>query len=240
METRTRHLRDSFLESSEAFISEITNFLQDTKRVKQLIINAYRNDPSLIKNALQKQSKGINLTAPIREVLYEIVSVNMPTILNQFEPSLKIIADLFTKELPKIVASAIKKGHVKALREPNANEVRNEKYHKLRWMLYVFAGDDLILGDCGVIFEVDSPRVYKTFWENSDKLKRVFLPISGKHLVIGSQIIENPSLELKVINRAISECSREFFISKNKTDDLKNLQSSIGDNDYLLTNQEVN
>jgi hypothetical protein len=125
------------------------------------------------------------------------------------------------------------------LKENSVHEVRKEKYQRLQWKVYVFERDDLILGDCGVIFEVDSSRRFKTFWEEVDKLKGVFLPISSKYLIIGSQIVENLSLELKTINRAIAECSREFFISKNSGYEFQNLQSMIGTNSHLMTNEEI-
>lgn len=239
MEIRTRHLRDSFLESSDAFVSEFIDFLRDTTSVKQFLLSEFQNKPSLIKNALESQLKGKSLPSNVKKRLYKIVSANVPNFLKQFEPYINLFADYLAEELPKRIPNALKDGHLRALKENSVHEVRKEKYQRLQWKVYVFEQDDLILGDCGVIFEVDSSRRFKTFWEEVDKLKGVFLPISSKHLIIGSQIVENLSLELKTINRAIAECSREFFISKNSGYEFQNLQSMIGTNSHLMTNEEI-
>ena len=236
LEIRTQHVRNSFHESFDAFASEFIHFLRNTESGKQLLLNNFKNDPSIIKNALEKQLKGQYLPPYMKDIVFEIALQSMPYFLDQY---LNPLVDYFARELPKIIPSALKDGHLRALKENSTYEVRKEKYQKLCWKVYVFEQDDLILGDCGVIFEVDSSRRFKTFWENNDKLKAVFSPISGKHLIVGTQVTEHLSLDLNKINRVIAECSREFFISGNKTNKLQNLQTIIGTNSYLLTDEEI-
>jgi hypothetical protein len=101
MEIRTRHLRDSFLESSDAFVSEFIGFLRDTKSVKQFLLSEFQNKPSLIKNALESQLKGKSLPSNVKKRLYKIVSANVPNFLKQFEPYINLFADYLAEELPK-------------------------------------------------------------------------------------------------------------------------------------------
>ena len=239
LEVRTRHLRESLLESSNLLINELFEFFKDTEAVKKIILRKLIEDPTLLKNSLDKQFRGLNLPPDFKKYLCRLALSNAPKLIQEMGPQINVLAKMFSKELSKCLSGAIKDGHLKLLRETIAPEIRVESYQRLIWSLEIIKDTDLILGDFGVLIEINGSRRFKTFWEKGDKVRNVYLPISGSHLVVGRADRNSKICPHLVLVNAIAESSREFFVSRSETEENKILSQNIGNNSKIISDEEV-
>jgi hypothetical protein len=106
---------------------------------------------------------------------------------------------------------------------------RLRRYRALKWSLVVETPYSFVLGDIGPIalggetLETRTPLVF------GDDLHLVLLPISDRHMIVGAttENIDIPNTDS--INTVITELSREFFVSKQRS------QRELGYTDRLGT-----
>ncbi|TNW63725.1 hypothetical protein FIM11_25365, partial [Escherichia coli] len=96
----------------------------------------------------------------------------------------------------------------------------------------------LILGDSIVIFEVSGERKFKPFYESNDDLKCIYIPLDSYSLLYATP---NPEDKPNVdgINKAIAQCSFDFFISKFHSDECQIFRSEIGKNAFIVTTEYI-
>jgi len=238
LEIRTRHLRESLLESSSILINELLDFLKDTKTLKEIVLKKIHEDPSLLSDAIEKEFKNCSLQPGFKELIRKLALQNAPKLLKDIEPYLAVFVEVLSKEIPNRLPKMAKTGHINALKKTIVPDSRVDAYRNLKFHIKVFDNNSLILGDFGVLIEVESKRRFKTIREQSDKLRNVYLPISKNHLLVGSNQT-NINISLSELLRAIAESSREFFISSHNVSDNEKLAQNIGMNCKLLSDEEL-
>ena len=132
----------------------------------------------------------------------------------------------------------IKEGHIKALAKSLVPEPRAEDYRSLHW----FVGKSempLVLGDFGCLFEMEAPGRFRTFNNNDDPIKNIFLPISSNRILVGTALSTAPPIDGRVINCATAKCCREFFISSESSPVLDGLMSLIGEESEIISKAEL-
>jgi hypothetical protein len=239
LEIRTRNVRESLLEMSDLFLNEIIKFFQEPENVNKFVAK-YTGDAMLqVDIAIHKKLKKISIPKAKRAAVDSIIKEQKKLAQSNLRPLFIFFINRKLPDLINTMPDTVKKGHLKALQDSVSPKLRVEEHQKLIWNLVYFENEYLILGDSGVLFEVESLKKYSTFWEQGQKIINVFLPISKNHLVIGSnsEICDVP--DLTWLNREIAEYSREYFLSAINNPFQLNLANNIGNKSQWFTENEI-
>jgi len=241
LEVRTRHIRETFSDSARTLVSEFCKHIQDTELIKNIALKEITSDRSLLSDAIEEELKKYGLSVPssLKDLLVSFGQNHAGEFIRAIEPHLRLLAEMVAKELPKRIPKAAKEGHLKALRETLAPEFRIEIYGTLRFQVSVISEENLVLGDNGVLFEVDAPKRFKTFLEKKDSLRSVYLPISRDRVLIGRSTSISEVLPTKLLNEALAACSSEFFIAAQNRPHIAELSRLIGTKSKILTDEEI-
>jgi len=236
-EVRTKHIRQSFLESGTHLLDELLKFAGDTKAFGSYFQRKTKQDPSLMRDAMSEELKKHGLP---QTMLPQVMQLSAP-LLEQAMPNLlsqmPAIAEHLRAIMPSKLKGAAKSGHIKALNKTLAPEVKVRLYVNLNYRLVHSAEASFPLGDSVVLFHIEGERAFKPFFEKDDILKAVLLPISPHHVLVGSADDYQP--DLSSLPREIARCSLEYFISSEASEANAQLSESIGANAHILSKPQI-
>jgi|SRR5829696_1855305 len=230
---RTKNLRQSFRESTEYLLDEVTEYLSDFGNLKKLLLN----NPELMKEELVKILKDIPVPDWQKGMLLELMSQYAPALMDEQKPELQIMMQGLVDEVKAILPKAVREGHIKSLAKNPIPKPRADEYSELKWFICE-TDQTLILGDTGCLFEVLGKRRYKSIDDKGDKITNIFLPIAAHKLLLGTCFSTTPHINFKSINKAMARCSYEYFICSESSPDKIALTSLIGDSAGILTDME--
>jgi hypothetical protein len=236
-EIRTRHLRESFLRTGNYFVSRLIDFMNDEKDFIEYLERTFRNDPSLLRKALEKELKKQGIPQGTLEPSLKLTYRHLPTIMKQLKPYLRQFADYCRVNLPETLSKAAKSGHIRALKENISPEVKANQYKDLIYRVLEVPQGGLILGDSIIIFKVEGSKLFKTFLEKKDVLNAVILPLNSRKILVGTQRRFN--ISEKLLPEAIARCSLEYFVAEEDSDTNLYLQKQIGEDAYPLTKEQM-
>lgn len=232
---RTKHLRDSFRESSEFLIDKISEHLSDHQNIKRFILN----DPNLSDRLLADLVKDLTIPDLYKEMLPDLIRELAPTLLDDSRLDLRVIVDSLMLNIRSTLTVALKDGHIKALATNPVPEPRVEDYERLDWHV-LQSHSPIILGDAGCLFEIEGPRPFKTLNEKDDRIKNIFLPISKDRVLVGSQkSVATRDSNFLALNQETARCSREFFVASECSTEADQLQAFVGEKSELISKQEL-
>jgi hypothetical protein len=130
-----------------------------------------------------------------------------------------------------------KSAHIKVLIKNLVPEPRVEYFKQLNWFVRR-TSELLILGDVCCLFKTSNSR-YVSIAGPKDGIERVYLPVSGDCVVVGSVADEVPEVDVAEINEASAKVSRNYFISSANTSGLVHLSRLIGTDSNVLTKAEM-
>lgn len=233
---RTKHIRDSFRESSEFLIEKIFEYLSDFENLKKVILN----NPKIINKNIEDELKDFPLPSTYKEI-FKIKLIDMyPSILDTQKVEMQQLCQSYFEMVRRVAPKAIREGHIKGLSGSLTPEKRLEDYNRLHY--FVCRSDEpIILGDMGCIFDTISKgkRQFKSIDLKDDKIINLFLPISDSHILIGSPHSGMPQINVKILKTKIAECSREFFICSQKSHDIAYLIPLLGSKTGIISKEEV-
>jgi hypothetical protein len=181
---------------------------------------------------------GVDLPDAYKELL---ISLFEKFSFTYIESNIEAAAPIFSyvrKELQARLPAAVKHGHVTALAKAAVPEPRAIEYRKFHWFLITPTESDLILGDLGPFTAIRPRKRFKLLPEQGDVLEAVYLPISSRHLIVGSAEDISPAIDTRELNTAIASCSREFFIGSQR--DLGHEYAiHVGENAYLISVKDL-
>jgi hypothetical protein len=231
---RTKHVREFFRNSADYMIGQLETYLAEPANFRRLLLR----NPDLIREELGKLLNGFNLPSEQKEILVGLVEHVGPMIVDEQMPEVQtMLHDLMVQVKPHI-AKAVNDGHIKALASSPAPEPRSENYRTLKWFVKQ-TEENLLLGDFGCLFEIDSENRFKSFNDNDDKILTIYLPVSSHTLILGTASSNTRDLNVSQINSATARCSCEYFVCSAPTDDREVLAASIGVCSELLTRNEM-
>jgi len=239
LEIRSRHLRYSFLEVSEDLIDIFFERFRDPDIRNEFFLKMIEDDPSILKRGVDQNLRGRNVSQRQREFYYKEAQRNIDKMLPLMSPLINSYMKLLKSKIKKGLPDSLKDGHIRALKINVIPEIRKEYYDQLKWFVYVFDEDDLILGDSGLVFKIDSQRKYKTYLEKKDELICIYIPMSSTHLIIGNKHLNIEKIEQMQLNEDIASCSHEFFIANKHASSFDEMISIIGTNSELITSEEI-
>ena len=237
-ETRTRHIRQNFLDIGNFLVSNVLDKIKDEDFFADWAIKKINNNPEMIRSSLARELKDQQLSQKSLDLLTKLsIQYLVPRIIHLNKPKLGELADTLKPLLMEKSAQAAKSGHIKGLRQASAPEAKIQIFENLTYKVHVQRGNPLILGDSILVFHVDGPKSYKTFLEKEDKLKCVYIPLDSRHMLIGINKGAIPALN--DIQEITARCSLEYFIGTDNSTQNQNLHEKIGADAYLLTHEEM-
>jgi hypothetical protein len=124
LEVRTRHLRQSFLQSSESLYSKTLPILSDTKKLERLLGNDIARNPEKIAQMARDELKKRGLPASGSVALVKEMTSRLPEFLQELGPELEQAGTNILSALPETLRTSIKDAHNKALGKTIAPEIR--------------------------------------------------------------------------------------------------------------------
>ncbi|MGR6295687.1 DUF4238 domain-containing protein [Escherichia coli] len=228
MEIRTKNLRENMIDSWAYLGEQLKNRLLD----KETLIDYFQRNPKTIKELLQNELNKLPIPASLHEqynsMFFDNVQLWLP---NAAEKMLSTLVPKFEQEIISKIPEIVKKVQLDVLvssEDKKSNIYKNMHYKVLK------TNQSLILGDSIVIFEVSGERKFKPFYESNDDLKCIYIPLDSYSLLYATP---NPEDKPNVdgINKAIAQCSFDFFISKFHSDECQIFRSEIGKNAFIVT-----
>ena len=231
---RTKHLRDSFRESSEFLIEKLYEHYSDFNNLKGL----FQRNPELLRETVEKEFKDSSLSQyQMNELIYR-ARLLLPSLLEQNKTELQLMFQRIFSGIRMRVPTMVKEGHIKALAKSLVPEPRVDDYRSLHW----FVGKSeapFVLGDFGCMFEIDAARRFRTFNNEDDPIKNIFLPLSSNQILVGTSLPTVPMIDGKVINYATVKCCREFFLSSEPSPVFDGLTSLMGEESEIISKEEL-
>lgn len=237
LEVRTRHLRESFLQTGELLVSKLLDFLSDEEAFAAYMTRRIQNDPSILRQSFAEEFAKRGISNDFLDSVMQLSAPLVPTLIHQQRPEFPKLAAMLRAAMPRILKDAAKSGHIKALKGSIAPEARVQRYVPLIYTLAKTVKTPLILGDSVVLFEVDGPRHYKALLDRDDTLNAVFLPLDPERVVIGRREgFNGVPFDLR---EAIARCSLEYFIAAESSPANELLRDQIGADAYLVEQSEM-
>jgi hypothetical protein len=231
---RTKHVRDSFRESSEFLIEKICEYLQDSEIIKNYILRK----PEIMRKSIEEGFRDHPELRRFEKILRPLLPRFLIAFLDSQKAEIQRLIKYFLEKSREDLPKWIRTAHIKGLSKGLIPEPRVEEYRQLRWFVYE-SNESIILGDIGCLFEVSGTRKYKSLTLNDDEIINVFLPISYKQILIGTSLSGIAFPDFKLINEAIAKCSRNFFICSEQSPDKVSLIPLLGKEAELITKEEI-
>lgn len=232
--TRTKHIRDSYRESTEFLIDEILNNFLVADNIKKAILN----NPDKMMDLIDEKLREYPTTLANKRMLRLLTPRVMPAFLDFQKDEMKELLRQHVKNIKVIAPMSIKEGHIKGLSQGLTPELRVKTYSALHWFL-IETEMAIILGDIACLFEFIEGKKFRSIDFGDHKIKNIFLPISGNKLLLGTSLVQATDIDINLLNREIAKNSREFFISSQKSDDNLSLVPLIASDSDIMTKDEI-
>lgn len=236
LEIRTRHLRQSFLETGTHLLDELMRFASDEEAFGRYFRRAIERDPSLMQDAMAKEMRKygvpMQMLSQVMEMSKPLLEQSLPRTLSQ----MSAFATQFRNSLPGMLNDAAKAGHIKALAGTLAPASKVNRFVSLQFRV-IESVVSLPLGDSIVLFQVAGERTFTPFFEGKDELVATFLPLSAHRVLVGSDT--SYELDAPRLRSEIARCSQEHFISSEGPPEHADLVPLIGENAHLLSSDQV-
>ncbi len=235
---RTKHVRDSAVESTEFVVGKGLDYLSDPGRLEKLLLKHLRDHPAILEDQVMQFIHANPLAYGVKDKLTKHAAKQFVTVMRQNRSALQsFIAGLRPLYLQKLRLS-LEAGHIKSLLKGISPEARVECYRRLLWWVLV-SESALILGDSGCLFEVQGGRRFKFIDQKDDELRNVFLPISKDRVVIGTSSCDVPHPNFNEINLATARCSKEYFVASELSPQLDGFGGLLAQDAELMTKEEL-
>jgi hypothetical protein len=231
---RTKHIRDSFRESTEYLAELIRQYFSDFNNIKKAMLG----NPEMIRDNIEKGFRDHPELLPYKHFLMPLLPKILFNYINNNKGELLKFCQDYFDMIKKVVPKAMKEGHIKGLTQSLTPEARVEDYNSLRWFIYN-SNELLILGDIGCLIEVEGERRFKFMNVEDDVIKNIFLPISKRQILIGTSLSAITRVYINILNETIAKCSREFFISSEYCPVKQSLVNLLGSETGIYSKEEV-
>ena len=211
----------------------------DPYLLKSIVMDRFKKDPSILMDAISKDDNLKVLPPNLKNTILLFMQRNSSHLLDKMQPQLEVFAELIFEKMIGSLPKSAKRGHIQALNNSPIPDYKIKEYSDLQYAVSILPNEKLILGDSGVVLEGESGKYYNSLFDSGDPLKNIFLPISKKHLIIGSKKLSINSVHSREMIAAIANCSREYFVSPFKLEqkDAQALTNQIGSGTKLLSKE---
>ncbi|WP_374981844.1 DUF4238 domain-containing protein [Pseudomonas solani] len=227
LEMRSDHLRKNakqiFMHASEhAF-----DLLSDPENMFNQFMSSLTLDSPHVEQAFRREAAEHGVSLEQLKALISLVPGGWKKLIEEAAPSMLMQMPIFKEHVLSNMDETVRSGHIKSMRRTISSDVKADVYASLIYSLHRM-NEPVILGDSMVLFEVDSDRKFKPFFEKGDDLIAVYLPVTAGSVIVGRRDVTRevpPDLVLQLIR-----ASQDFFIAAVPNESLEVLASRIGEN----------
>lgn len=237
LEVRSRHLRQSFLQTGTHLVDALLQTASDPEVFEPYVRRMLRDDPSLLEEAFAEELRKRGLPRGVLPMLMKQAGPLVEQALPAIAAQMAAMAAYLRAELPDRFRDAAKVGHIRALEREVAPAQKAAIFSTLQFQVCRFPDASLLLGDSMVVFHVRGERSFKPFLEKDDELVAAILPIAADAALVGAAEPYAPDVEL--IRRELVRCSLELFIAGEESERNARLTSRIAENAHLLSSEEI-
>jgi hypothetical protein len=242
LSSRTKHLRDSLIDSYAFLTNNLFGYFSDYDNWKAWCIEHLKRHPEVVENALDEATAKLPVSAykkaMIRQRIKKMPLERVMASMDNEQSGYEFLFQSLRLKLAEGMQDIAKQAHIKALLKSLVSEPRLEHYRQLHWHLRK-SNEPLILGDVGCLFELEGQSRFKSLGGIEDEIKNVYLPISSSCMVIGTSSSEKPHINFGSINEAFAKCSRDFFVCSTPSTEIVRLASLLGKESDVLTKEEM-
>jgi Protein of unknown function (DUF4238) len=240
LEVRTRHFRQTILNTIEYLYGMMFKFLDDRHAFGNYL---RKRLPVLMKHQFNKELKS-QYSKISAELLETLLIETQPLIEQQIESYLESLLDNLstTTEQIKTVLLPIlkdlnKAGHIKALKKSIAPLEKIRWYQNLQFYVLPSLSTNIPLGDSVLVFQVEGEGQFKPFTEKDDRIEAIYLPLSPNLVLVGTKMGTTP--DISKLPMATVQCSLEYFISDSQNVINNNLHNHIGEKACFLLEDQL-
>ncbi len=228
---RAAHLRGSFAQFTQRFITKFGNLLDDRNQLREFM-EVDSNDPdSRLSTEIKQTLDELGLTSlspKDRSLLERLVrfrfrekfDLGVPSLI----PSIRDQLSAIHGALPEM----LERGHLHALQKSLVPENHVNALKRLQWrVISVKSLAHLLLPDCVAIAADDSGKMHPYAMRSDEEITLVAMPINTKKVLVGSVSLELP--DMSDLNTNFAKCSLEFFVGSAKDSCVEALTPHIGE-----------
>lgn len=235
---RSKFLRETVVEVGSTFQKIVKKELNKPKEFENNTISLIRNNRKHFANKI-KELLPSELSKEERFLITKKLLDNPQKLASALGPSLWYQVINYSDEIQKQMPEMVKNSHNQVLEINTVSKAFTEITEEFSWNLLVYHYHTFILGDVGVICRFMKNRELEPLMSFKNNLESVYLPISKKHLLVGSsQNIESPIPSPHEINEAIVKLSRNYFISSINTPEMRQLTKILGKKSSVITTND--
>lgn len=243
LSSRTKHLRDSFIDMAGAMTSILSDYLADERNVRTWMLDYFKRHPEVVRKSVDDAILKMQLPRyqrrAFRQRLQKMISperlmTQMDGDIPQYALMFSILGPTLLQRLPAIV----KGGHIQALAKSLIAEPRVETYRQVKWLVCK-ASEPLILGDVGCLFDIVGEGKLRSVGGITEDIRMAYLPIASDCLLVGSVTDGIPELDFKLINKSFVSYSRDFFVCRQLSEETLNLHKFLGKDSQIFSESEL-
>ncbi len=192
LETRTKNIRECFLQTSNTLTSQLFEFICDPTKLTAYLKRRLQKDSQFSRGLIEREILKYDIPRALAPEVVAHFQALLPALIEQQQIKFPMDLEYFRLTLTREITKAAKLGHLRAISNPALLENRGCRYVQFNYTLADLTEQTLILGDSLVIFQVDGPRRFKAFLDKDDKLIATFLPLGPHRVLIGSNDAYQP------------------------------------------------
>jgi len=233
LSSRTKHLRDSLIDSTDILLAKMFGYLSDSKRLNQWLKRSFNRNPGLINQEIVSQF-GPEMAPLFKAIIPLVIESLDDSDLEGVKGFFDTLGAAMRQKLPDIARD----GHIKALAKESVVIPRVEEYRKLKWRVSQ-TDTQLILADVGCVFEIKGSKRFKSLAGGDDEIVAIYLPVSSDTLVVGTASTADNIVATTELNEHTAKISREYFIASSMSAENERLQSLLGCNAEIIAVDEI-
>lgn len=236
-EIRTRSLRESFKDMGGFVADQLFRVLEDPDMFEQYLRRELTRDPTFLDESLGEQLREKGLSQEQVDAVFANRDALLELALPQIRDGLaRTVRDL-RSELPRILEASMRRGHVSALQRSVSPESKIARYRQLTFSVFDTGSVRVPLGDSITVFVSSAGDSISSFYDGSNELDCLLVPVSEKQVLIGRASEYSPRTQ--DIPGLIARVSLEQFVAADDTHEYRCLAEEIGKDADLLSTDEL-
>jgi len=236
-EIRTRSLRENFKDMAGFVANELFRVLEEPGMFEQYLRRELDRDPAFLDGPVGEQLREKGISQEQIDVIFANRDALFEFALPQIRDGLAQTARELRTELPGILETSLRKGHVSALQRSLSPESKIARYRNLVFSVIDTGSVRVPLGDSITVFVTNAGESISSFYDGSRDLDCLLIPVGEQRVLIGRSSEYSP--RTRDIPAVIARVSFEQFIAAGDTPEYRCLAEEIGKDADLLSTDEL-
>jgi Protein of unknown function (DUF4238) len=222
--------RRSFVLGGQMLLDKIDKLFQNPEKIRDYMGLNKSSPQGLVLEELEGLYKKLKLKNPnFVQTKDQFIHFAYPLFQNKFTEEASSLNEMIGAsmfEMKNKIHESASAGHKKALLENLVPSKWIEGLEQLSWKTHDYSGEEVILPDC-VAVNAANGKADPLFYADKSRLGIVVLPLTPSKVLIGAKEY-NEAPPFRRVNRTLSKCCWNFFVSRERTNELDNFRKNIG------------